>query len=147
MEKATAIQSKPAHPYYAQVPTFEDKNELGRDAFLKILVAQLRYQDPLNPMEDRDFIAQTAQFSSLEQLLALNQMMRQFTTFQLEQTLSHHAHLIGKKVYWQTEDRAQGESGEGYVTAVFLKNGELLAELDNGQTIAIKTIYRLEDPR
>lgn len=48
---------------------------MDKDAFLKLLVTQLRYQDPLSPMDDRDFIAQMAQFSSLEQMQNLNGQM------------------------------------------------------------------------
>jgi flagellar basal-body rod modification protein FlgD len=46
--------------------------ELGKDEFLQLLVTQLRYQDPLNPMQAEDFAAQLAQFSSLEQLMNAN---------------------------------------------------------------------------
>ena len=47
-------------------------DELGKDAFLQLLVTQMRYQDPLDPMKNEDFIAQLAQFSTLEQMTNLN---------------------------------------------------------------------------
>ncbi len=47
-------------------------NGLGREAFLQLLVTQLQHQDPMNPQEDGEFIAQLAQFSSLEQLTTVN---------------------------------------------------------------------------
>ncbi|MDK2805418.1 MAG: flagellar basal-body rod modification protein FlgD [Thermoanaerobacterium sp.] len=47
-------------------------SELGKDEYLQLLVTQLENQDPLNPMDDKEFIAQMAQFSALEQMLNLN---------------------------------------------------------------------------
>ena len=47
-------------------------NTMGKDAFLKLLVAQLRHQDPLKPQDGSEFVAELAQFSSLEQTMAIN---------------------------------------------------------------------------
>ena len=62
-------------------------SELGKDAFLQLLVAQMKYQDPLNPTSDTEYIAQLAQFSQLEQMQ--NLMIMHYNTLELSQHFSH----------------------------------------------------------
>lgn len=123
----------------------EPQNALGKDAFMKILVTQMKNQNPLEPLKDTEFIAQMAQFSSLEQLTNLNQTMTQFIGLQGNQTLTEHADLLGNTVYWKRDIGGQLESGEGIVKALALKNGELMVELENEEgSIPIAYIHRIE---
>lgn len=95
---------------------------LGKDDFLKLLVTQLRYQDPLSPIDDKEFIAQLAQFSSLEQVQNLNTTMEQFVTFSLiEGQLSRGAALVGRNVLVY-DPRTESEL-EGKVEAVRMFDG------------------------
>ncbi|HUU27363.1 MAG TPA: flagellar hook capping FlgD N-terminal domain-containing protein [archaeon] len=59
-------------PTQSGINTVENRSSLLKDDFLKLLVAQLRNQDPLNPADNQEFAAQLAQFSSLEQLQQMN---------------------------------------------------------------------------
>jgi flagellar basal-body rod modification protein FlgD len=75
----------------------EDKSTL-KDDFLKLFITQLKYQDPLNPLDGKDMTAQLAQFSSLEQLNNIKMQLQDLLLFQnsLQNTLT--VNLIGKKV-------------------------------------------------
>ena len=74
-------------------------NQMGQDTFLKLLVTQLRNQDPLKPMEDKEFIAQMAQFSSLEQMQNMNKNLQAFTKGFLDSESGYRAvSLIGRTI-------------------------------------------------
>jgi len=78
--------------------SYLDQSGLGKEAFLKLLVAQLTNQDPLEPMDNQEFLGQLSQYSSLEQLMNLND------TLSLNNDLTMSVHnalmmdLIGKDV-------------------------------------------------
>jgi len=86
----------------AMLGTRQGKQVLDKDDFLKILVTQLSHQDPTQPMEDREFIAQMAQFSTLEQMTNLN---REFSQVMKLMAASQAVNLLGKNV-----EIADGES-------------------------------------
>ena len=73
-------------------------NTLGKDEFFQMLIAQLKYQDPLNPMDGTDFTAQLAQFSSLEQLSNMNSSLETVAANQLLTNQVEAVTLIGKDV-------------------------------------------------
>ncbi|MBP2653115.1 MAG: hypothetical protein H6Q73_684 [Firmicutes bacterium] len=100
--------------------------EMGKDDFLKLLVTQLRYQDPLKPMDDTQFVSQMAQFSSLEQMHNLN------TTSLLNQATG----LIGKAVTWAISD---GDIRNGIVKSVKIVDGQPKLAMDNVE-IDLKSI-------
>jgi flagellar basal-body rod modification protein FlgD len=89
-----------------------DNNDLGKDEFLKLLVAQLGNQDPLNPMDDKEFIAQLAQFSSLEQQISANKNLEMLAIGQTALANSQITDLIGKKVRVQTTSMEIDKDGE-----------------------------------
>ena len=81
-------------------------NEMGKDAFLELLVTQLQYQDPLNPMDSTAFTAQLAQFSSLEQLNNVNKNLEYSQLYQASINNSQAVSFIGKEI------KASGDSIE-----------------------------------
>ena len=78
--------------------TAKKEEALGRDDFLKLFLAQLNNQDPLNPMDGTEFSAQLAQFSSLEQLFNVNENLESMKTLQDNSSRFQALELIGKDI-------------------------------------------------
>ena len=76
----------------------KDSNTFGRDTFLKLLVAQLQHQDPLSPMENTEFTAQMAQFSSLEELYNINDNLKDIALYEASVNNSQAVGFIGKEI-------------------------------------------------
>lgn len=75
-----------------------DRVAADKNTFLKLLVAQLTHQDPLNPTEDKEFIAQLAQFTSVEELQNLNKGMESLNDSYLRQQVTNAVNMIGKRI-------------------------------------------------
>lgn len=71
---------------------------VDEELFLKLLTAQLEYQDPFEPMDNAEFTSQLAQFSSLDQLYSVNEKLDSFLTNQSTAEMSNAAGLIGKEI-------------------------------------------------
>ncbi|NJB68459.1 flagellar basal-body rod modification protein FlgD [Desulfobaculum xiamenense] len=77
---------------------FTGKSELDKEDFLTLLVAQLQHQDPLNPMDDKEFTSQLAEFSNLEQLTAINKGVASLSQQTIHQEMVNASNFIGKEV-------------------------------------------------
>ncbi len=101
------------------------KNSLGKDEFLKLLTVQMSHQDPLSPMDNKDMIAQLAQFSSVEQMTQVNQnldSMKKYFTSQSGYS------MLGKSV------EIMDEAGNRFLGPV-----EMVMENDKGVALAVRT--------
>jgi len=77
---STAIEATQANRQQTYGASTLSQNEVSKDAFMKLLVAQLQHQDPMNPMDNQQFLSQLATFSSLEQLVAINKGVADLTS-------------------------------------------------------------------
>jgi flagellar basal-body rod modification protein FlgD len=104
------------------------KATLDYSAFLKLLIAQMQNQDPLEPMKSSDYVAQLATFSQVEKSVEMNSRMSELlATVQLQQAGS----LIG-----QTIASADGEVS-GRVAAAKIVDGSVVAVLEDGRELTV----------
>jgi flagellar basal-body rod modification protein FlgD len=113
---------------YAATPSLDRPDQMDKDTFLKLLVAQMRYQDPSNPTDPTQFMSQTAAFTQVEKL---DQIATQNASLlALQRSLSAGA-LVGHTVAYTDEE---GEVQTGTVTSVLLGDDETEATAMIGTT-------------
>jgi flagellar basal-body rod modification protein FlgD len=123
MQSITAASTAQSRGAASGSGSLAGSNELGKDEFLQLLVIQMENQDPLNPMDNTQMIAQLAQFSALEQMQNLN---ASFAKIQHQGNLSQAMALNGKNVHLEFQD---GSIVEGLVEKVMIQNGELYLQI------------------
>jgi len=112
------------------------KADLDKDDFLKILITQLQHQDPTNPMQDKEFIAQMAQFSSLEQM---TNMATSFGKLSSVLNSSEAQSLLGRTVEVTDGDKAV----YGKVSQVV--RGEFPLVMVNGSFYDLDQVSKVEE--
>jgi flagellar basal-body rod modification protein FlgD len=106
-------------------PTRDVNQNLGRDDFLKILITQLSYQDPTAPMQDKEFIAQMAQFSTLEQMTGMakdfNKLTAMVSSNEASASLGRSVEVTegDKKISGIVQAVTRGETPQVLVNGVF----------------------------
>lgn len=104
-------------------------NTLDKDAFLQLLVAQMKYQDPLEPTSNTEYISQLATFSSLEEMQNLNSAM----------TLQRASQLVGQYVFMKvTDSNGKTTYPEGTVDYVVYENNKAFLSIND-------TLYSIDD--
>ena len=142
---SSELYLQPASP--TKVTTSSDNSYLGKDAFLQILIAQLQNQDPTDPMDDKEFISQMAQFSSLEQMQNMTTAMENLLTSQEETQLMSYTNFVGKDVKWHeatneldtTGDPIYNE-GKGRVKEIKFAKGTPVFVLEDGKELSAGNI-------
>lgn len=132
--------------YYSNYrkPTKQTGNsELGKDAFLQLLITQLQHQDPTNPMDDREFISQMAQFSSLEQMQNMTKAIESLLISQQQTQMMSYSSFIGKEVKWHEITDEKDEKGDfvinegtGIIESLKFVDGSVEFILADGKKIA-----------
>ena len=126
----------------ASAATNLQSSSLGMEDFLKILLTQLTYQDPLKPMDNQQFMAQMAQFTNLQQTQQLNDSIKTLIT---NQAALQSVGLIGKTVDITTQSgtasgtvSALSLSGEAPMITVRTSTGATLTDISLSQIVSVR---------
>ncbi|AMQ87636.1 MULTISPECIES: flagellar hook assembly protein FlgD [Marinobacter] len=155
----SAVNSASASDVLSQYQIKQDDkarggSELGKDAFMELMLAQLKNQNPLDPQDNGDFIAQLAQFSSLEEMQNLSSTVEDVAgQFRSSQALQASA-MVGKTVLAPSNVGILGNDGEitgtievpastgGLRLSVMNQSGELVRQIDMGSSQAGVVSFR-----
>ncbi|MAO12898.1 flagellar hook assembly protein FlgD [Marinobacter sp.] len=155
----SAVNSASASDVLSQYQIKQDDkarggSELGKDAFMELMLAQLKNQNPLDPQDNGDFIAQLAQFSSLEEMQNLSSTVEDVAgQFRSSQALQASA-MVGKTVLAPSDVGILGNDGEitgtievpastgGLRLSVMNQSGELVRQIDMGSSQAGVVSFR-----
>jgi flagellar basal-body rod modification protein FlgD len=110
---------------------------LGKDDFLKLLVAQMQNQDPMNPMDDNQTMSQMAQFSTVEGITNLNTAV---DNQNFSNQVSQSVELLGKTITWLNAD---GTTGTGVADKVTVDGSSIDIDVD-GQTVSPGSIMSVQ---
>ncbi len=113
---------------------------INQQQFLELLVAQLKNQDPLNPMDQQEQIAQLAQFSTVEGIEKLNASFSQMLNMQM---LTSSSNMLGATVEYSSESSLLPVTGT--VERIATQNGSLQLTI-NGEQVPIKNVLALFQP-
>ena len=124
---------------------------LGKDDFLKLLMVQLQNQDPTSPMDNTEFIAQMATFSSLEQMTNIATGINSLIDIQERNSLQAYTNFVGKEVKWHkinADDTDESgeiniEEGTGVVSSLEFKNSQVTFVLEDGTKLEPGNISKL----
>lgn len=133
---------------YQEIQKRTPSSTLGKDDFLKLLMTQLQNQDPSKPMEDTDFIAQMAQFSSLEQMTNMTSTFGEFVKQQQQSQMIAYNQFVGKEITWHKfNDLEDGtteiEEGTGKITSIQFKDDRILFNLEDGNQLEPENISQV----
>jgi flagellar basal-body rod modification protein FlgD len=120
-----------------------DDQSLGKDDFMKLLVAQISHQDPLKPMDDTAFVSQLAQFSSLEQTMGINTRLDALSSQEQGIANTQLASLVGKSVTVKGTITSLDSSGIGSPIAFSLgANAQTVdVNISDSSGKAVRTVH------
>ncbi|WP_110929419.1 flagellar hook assembly protein FlgD [Bacillus massiliglaciei] len=120
-----------------QTETRKTGDNLGKDDFLKLLITQLQNQDPSNPMDNTEFIAQMATFSTLEQMMNIGTKIDELKSSNDQKNLVQYNSFVGKEVKWHSLDENSNEQpnikeGTGRIASIQYKGDAVYFFLEDG---------------